>query len=250
MKKILILIAFAYISILSFGQPHPKDKLYMDQIDLWMKVSEAHTGEAIHPYDFIQIEDYSFYANIEKGTFIIYNKTTGDREIYPINEKRLTLTNENGKIVIKNPTTLEEITSDGNGKINIYARNFNVGSFIGTFALNHGSIDSVGELRMDVGTSITVDSNTSIKANQITILNHSDNFVNNGTITGSDAVSIVAGNTYYKELSSINNVGTIESEAGIMSFTATNSFTNTGTIQADDQILFTVGGNLTNEGKI
>ena len=86
MKKILILIAFAYISILSFGQPYPKDKLYMDQIDLWMKVSEAHTGEAIHPYDFIQIEDYSFYANIEKGTFIIYNKTTGNREIYPINE--------------------------------------------------------------------------------------------------------------------------------------------------------------------
>lgn len=171
-------------------------------------------------------------------------------QIYPINEKRLTLTNENGKIVIKNPTTLEEITSDGNGKINIYARNFNVGSFIGTFALNHGSIDSVGELRMDVGTSITVDSNTSIKANQITILNHSDNFVNNGTITGSDAVSIVAGNTYYKELSSINNVGTIESEAGIMSFTATNSFTNTGTIQADGQIKFAVGGTLTNKGTI
>lgn len=171
-------------------------------------------------------------------------------QIYPINEKRLTLTNENGKIVIKNPTTLEEITSDGNGKINIYARNFNVGSFIGTFALNHGSIDSVGELRMDVGTSITVDSNTSIKANQITILNHSDNFVNNGTITGSDAVSIVAGNTHYKELSSINNVGTIESEAGIMSFTATNSFTNTGTIQADGQIKFAVGGTLTNKGTI
>ena len=64
MKKILILIAFVYISILSFGQSYPKDKLYMDQIDLWMKVSEVHTGEAIHPYDFIQIEDYSFYANI------------------------------------------------------------------------------------------------------------------------------------------------------------------------------------------
>ena len=86
MKKMLILIAFAYISILSFGQPYPKDKLYMGQIDLWMKVSKVHTGEAIHPYDFIQIEDYSFYANIEKGTFTIYNKTTGDREIYPINE--------------------------------------------------------------------------------------------------------------------------------------------------------------------
>ena len=58
----------------------------MDQIDPWMKVSKAHTGEAIHPYDFIQIEDYLFYANIEKGTFAIYNKTTGNREIYPINE--------------------------------------------------------------------------------------------------------------------------------------------------------------------
>ena len=44
MKKILILIAFAYISILYLGQSFPKDKLNMDQIDLWIKVSKAHTS--------------------------------------------------------------------------------------------------------------------------------------------------------------------------------------------------------------
>lgn len=80
MKKVFTIFVLIFIATLSFGQP-PKDKLYLDQIGYYMGVSNG-----IHPYDFIRVDDYLFYANLEKNTFTAYNKTTGDKETYPLNE--------------------------------------------------------------------------------------------------------------------------------------------------------------------
>lgn len=80
MKKVLTIFVFIFIATLSFGQP-PKDKLYLDEIGHYMNVSDG-----IHPYNFIRVDDYLFYANLEKNTFTAYNKTNGEKEIFPLGE--------------------------------------------------------------------------------------------------------------------------------------------------------------------
>lgn len=86
MRKILTLITFAYISILSFGQERPKDNLPYESIAYWVNHTKDVIGYGINPYDFIQIEDYTFYANPENGTITIYYKLTGDKEVYPLDK--------------------------------------------------------------------------------------------------------------------------------------------------------------------
>lgn len=181
----------------------------------------------------------------------IVNTDFTNVQAYDISQTRLTLTkDEDGKIVITNPITSEAVTSDGAGRINIISRRFSGSDCYGSFTLTDSSIDAIGEFKMEVGAGTSIGSTSSIKANQISIFDNFGNFVNNGTITGSGVVNIAAGHLKYPNTASIINGGTIESTAGTMSLTSKYSVTNNGTIKAKDQIAFTVGGTLTNQGKI
>ena len=181
----------------------------------------------------------------------IVNTDFTNVQAYDISQTRLTLTkDEDGKIVITNPITSEAVTSDGAGRINIISRRFSGSDCYGSFTLTDSSIDAIGEFKMEVGAGTSIGSTSSIKANQISIFDNFGNFVNNGTITGSGVVNIAAGHLKYPNTASIINGGTIESTAGTMSLTSKYSVTHNGTIKAKDQIAFTVGGTLTNQGKI
>lgn len=187
---------------------------------------------------------------------IVNTNTYEDVEIYATTEKRLILTKENDQIVIKNPITSENVTSsDGDGMIYIRAqRSAGQSNYYGTFALTDGSIDAIGELQMDVGKRIDINSNSSIKANQINMYNNLDSIYNDGTIEGQSDVRIqVKGQDTTIQVNDtycLVNRGTIRSTGGGMTLYAKNGISNYGTINASGEIKMTALNGVVNQGSI
>lgn len=187
---------------------------------------------------------------------IVNTNTYADVEIYSTTEKRLILTKENDQIVIKNPITSENVTSsDGDGMIYIRAqRSAGQSNYYGTFALTDGSIDAIGELQMDVGNRIDINSNSSIKANQINMYNNLDSIYNDGTIEGKSDVRIqVKGQDTTIQVNDtycLVNRGTIKSTGGGITLDVKNGISNYGTINASGEIKMTALNGVVNQGSI
>ena len=182
---------------------------------------------------------------------------------YDISTSRLTLTKgEDGKIAIIDPGTSKEVTSAGDGMINIRAKTFEGGTdYSGAVKLTDGSIDAIGELQMDVGKDITINSSSSIKANKITMSNNNDNIENDGTIEGISDVTIHvlgADNNFFVTgqgdqkygTNCLVNRGTIKSTGGGISLLGRNGISNYGIIEANGQIDMTALNGVVNQGKI
>ena len=197
----------------------------------------------------------------------IVNADFTNVQTYSITERRLDLTKDaNGNISIINPVNKtnigsKEVTSSGDGTINIRAQTSSGQEYSGTFVLTDGSIDAIGELQMDVGKDITINSSSSIKANKITMSNNNDNIENDGTIEGKSNVTIKAlgkDNQFCvkdqdgKEvgINCLVNRGTIKSTGGGISLHGQNGISNYGTIEASGQIDMTALNGVVNQGMI
>ena len=122
-----------------------------------------------------------------------------------------------------------------------------------------GSSANAQYIQIGVNSSIDVDSNSSIiSGNDINMHTETGSISNYGTIQAPNVFNIQAGKSSNAASANLINGGTItatpldtgNTRSGQLSITARNSITNTNTIQASGEVAFTVGGNLTNEGKI
>ena len=199
---------------------------------------------------------------------IVNTETYANIETYSITERRLDLTKDaNGNISIINPVNKEkigskEVTSSGDGMINIRAKTDAGGNvFSGAFELTDGSIDAIGELKMEIGEDLTINSSSSIKANKITMSNNNGNIKNDGIIEGLSNVTIhvlgtdnkffvedLEGNEYGTNC--LVNRGTIKSTGGGISLYGKNGISNYGTIEASGEINMTALNGVVNQGKI
>ena len=134
---------------------------------------------------------------------------------------------------------------------------------VGVLAIDNCTIETEGLIDMRVGNTITIGVDADIisritkdeTTSKVTLMTSVGNITNNGTISTKTSLDIVAGvngsaSQPISDPASITNNGTIHATGGGMSFTADRLLINKGTIQSDDQIIFRVGGSLTNEGKI
>ena len=197
----------------------------------------------------------------------IVNADFTNVQTYSITERRLDLTKDaNGNISIINPVNKtnigsKEVTSSGDGTINIRAQTSSGQEYSGTFVLTDGSIDAIGELQMDVGKDITISSASIIKANKITMSNNNDNIENDGTIEGLSDVTIHvlgADNNFFVTgqgdqkygTNCLVNRGTIKSTGGGISLLGRNGISNYGIIEANGQIDMTALNGVVNQGMI
>ena len=197
----------------------------------------------------------------------IVNADFTNVQTYSITERRLDLTKDaNGNISIINPVNKtnigsKEVTSSGDGTINIRAQTSSGQEYSGTFVLTDGSIDAIGELQMDVGKDITISSASIIKANKITMSNNNDNIENDGTIEGISDVTIHvlgADNNFFVTgqgdqkygTNCLVNRGTIKSTGGGISLLGRNGISNYGIIEANGQIDMTALNGVVNQGMI
>ena len=123
------------------------------------------------------------------------------------------------------------------------------------------AIKQIGEFKMEVGNSIYIDSDSSIKANQISMLNNLNNIHNDGTIEGKSGVTIKAlgkDNRFYVTgqgdqkygTNCLVNRGTIKSTGGGISLKGQNGISNYGIIEANGQIDMTALNGVVNQGMI
>ena len=192
-------------------------------------------------------------------------------EALPIANNRLIAYKDEktNKIIVAAPSNLENATEDellqGDGRIRVYARKDIPGEGLhGTVTFTEGVVNAIGDVAIESGMAIEIDkptsgttpsstaSTTSITSgNQIKLLAETSDIYNAGTIIGTSTIDASAG--YDKSESNYANIinyGTIRSTNGGMSLAADRLLTNNGTIEANGQIVFTVGGTLTNQGKI
>ena len=185
--------------------------------------------------------------------------------VYRDTEGKIILDNDSDAIVADPSNVQDDDRLEGKGKINIYSqKDMGSNEIAGTATFSEAVLDAIGNVAMDCGSTIEIDKPTSgtttsstvnktsiTSGNQIKLVTQTGDFYNAGTIIGTNKIDVSAGNQRnVSNDANIINYGTIQSTNGGMSLAMDRSLTNTGAILAKEQIAFTVGGNLTNEGKI
>ena len=156
---------------------------------------------------------------------------------------------------INNVLTNERLTAstDENGNIYLYARKDEGGSnYAGTLNINNGLLDSAGNVRLEIGNTITTNEDASIKSGkEMNIFTETGSISNDGNIDAVQMIQITTGNSP-GDSSDANfiNRGTICSTDGGFSLTARNSVLNLGTIKSSGESKFTAGNTIINTGEI